>query len=339
MDPFTGSLILGGLSTGLGILQGNAAQNAQQAQAQAEWDYRNAVAKEQYLAQKAAYKDAKRFQRASQEYAEWSAQFQAKYEDLGNQYAYWQQTLNWNQQRSYIQSLRNIELIKAIKQAQVVRDTRAGAARDYMLQSEALGDALQEEATRDSIAIHQYHAQAAKIGAEAIAVGQSGSSIDRMVGDYARQAGDLRVITQINQGFRQRQFNREQAGQIAGYLSQYNSQEFYEKQPYLDPIKPFPPLPTLIIPPPPSSTGPGPSAPAMIRPGNTSSSGASFLNAANSIMGGIQTGLGAWQNLSKFTSPTAGLGAGAGSFASSTPWSFPSSGFFSGGSSAVTAFG
>lgn len=301
MDPFVGSLILGGLSTGVGILQGNAQQNAAQAQAQAEWDYRNAVAREQYLAQKAAYKDAKRLQRASTEYAEWSAQFQANYEDLGNQYAYWQQTLNWNQQRSYIHSLRNIELIKAIKQAQVVKDTRAGAVRDYMLQSEALNAALQEEATRDSIAIHQYHAQAAKVGAEVIAVGQSGASIDRLVGDYARQVGDMRMITQINQGFRKRQFSREQAGLVAGYLSQYNSQEFYEQQPYLDPIKPFPPLPTLIIPPPPSSTGPGPTAPIAVKPGNVNSSGATALNAANSILGGIQTGLNTWQTLSKFT--------------------------------------
>lgn len=292
---------LGAASAGLSFLGQQSAQNAQRAQAQAEWDYRNAQAKEQYKGQKRAYKDAVRLQNASQRYAEWSAQFQAEYQTLGDQYAYWQQTLNWNQQKSYIQSLRNIELVKAIKQARVVRDNRAGAARDYMLQSEALGQALQEEASRDSIAIHQFHAQAAKAGAELMAGGQSGSSIDRLMGDYARQVGDMKTLMGINEGFRQRQFTREQAGTVAQYLSQYNSQEFYEKQPYLTPIKPFPPLPTLIIPPPPSSTGPGPVAPVMGRPNLDSSNSATFLNAANSILSGVQTGLGAWTTLSKFT--------------------------------------
>lgn len=336
MDPFVGSLIVGGLSAGLGFAQQNAQQKAAQSQAQAEWDYRNAVAQEQYQAQKSAYRDAVRLQKASTEYAEWSAQFQAQTEDLGNQYAYWQATLNWNQQRSYIQSLRNIELTKAIKQARVVRDTRASATRDYMLQSEALSQSLQEEATRDSIAIHQFHAQAAKAGAEVIAVGQSGASIDRMVGDYARQVGDMKTIMSINEGFRTRQFTREQAGAVAGYLSQYNSQDFYEKQPYLTPIKPFPPLPTLIIPPPPTSTGPGPSAPISVRPGSANSSSATFLNAANSLLGGVQAGIGTWQSLSRFTSPTAGAGAGA--FSSSTPWSFPSAGPAT-GMNLSTAFG
>ncbi len=300
-------LALGGISAISSAASGRAQQRSQQAQAQAEWDYRNAVAQEQYRAQKRAHKDGVRFQKASTRYAEWSADFQARYQRLGDQYAYWQQTLNWNQQRSYIQSLRNVELSKAIKQAQVVRETRAAAARDYMLQSEALSHALQEEAVRDSIAVYQYQAQAAKAGAELIAVGQSGATIDRMVGDYARQVGDMKTLMGINEGFRQRQFTREQAAQVAGYMSQYNSQEFYEKQPYLTPIKPFPPLPTLVIPPPPTSTGPGPSAPLSVQPGRNTSGSASILNAGNAILSGVSTGLGAWQQLSQFTSPAPGI--------------------------------
>ena len=48
--------------------------------------------------------------------------------------------------------------------------------------------------------------------------------------DYARQVGDMATMQQLNQQFRDRQFTRESAGQIATYLNRYNSQQLYEEQ-------------------------------------------------------------------------------------------------------------
>jgi hypothetical protein len=99
----------------------------------------------------------------------------------------------------------------------------------------------------------------------------------------------MATIQQINSKFRDRQYTREQAGQIAQYLSRYNSQQFYQQQPYQDPIRPFAPMPTLVMPPPPSMTGAGPSA------------AAANLNTASAIMGGIQTGFSTYSMLKGLT--------------------------------------
>ena len=103
---------------------------------------------------------------------------------------------------------------------------------------------------------------------------------------------------EINQKLRTRQYNREQAGQVAQYLNRWNSQQFYEDQPYIDPIPPFAPLPTLLAPPPPSMTGSGPSA------------GAAALNIGTGILGGIQTGISMGAQLNALKTPSSSTGPG-----------------------------
>ena len=55
-------------------------------------------------------------------------------------------------------------------------------------------------------------------------------------------------------------------------------------------MQPFAPLPTLVMPQPPSMTGAGPSQMAA------------NLSMGNAVMGGINTGLSVWQGLQQFTS-------------------------------------
>ncbi len=90
----------------------------------------------------------------------------------------------------------------------------------------------------------------------------------------------MRETVQYNQGLRNRQYTREQAGTVAQYLSQYNSQAFYEAQPYLEPVAPFVPLPSLLMPPPPTMTGAGPS-----RAAGALRIGTSLLEGGNYTMG------------------------------------------------------
>ena len=78
--------------------------------------------------------------------------------------------------------------------------------------------------------------------------------------NYARQEGDDMALQAVNEGIASRQYSRTQAGRLAQYMSQWNSQQFYEEQVIFDPIAPFPPLPTMITPAPPSRTGAPPSA-------------------------------------------------------------------------------
>jgi len=61
-------------------------------------------------------------------------------------------------------------------------------------------------------------------------------------------------------------------------LSRYNSQQFYERQPYMDPVAPFPPLPTLVAPAGPTMTG--------AKPG-----GMSGYQVGTALLGGVNTAL------------------------------------------------
>ena len=110
--------------------------------------------------------------------------------------------------------------------------------------------------------------------------------MDRYVNNYARQAGDFAALKQIEAGLREGQYNRAQQGKIAEYLSRYNSQQFYEPQPFMDPIAPFPPLPTLVTPPGPSMIG--------SKPG-----GMSGLQVGGAVLGGVSTALNFGSNVNK----------------------------------------
>jgi len=259
---------LGLASTGMGIF-GASAQAAQQKQ---------------------SHKDALAYQRASDKYARWAAKINTKIANTQSRYRYWSELVNYNQNLSYVNQLRNFELTKAYRQAEIVRRTRSAAMAEYALQSQALSEGIREQASQDAISAYQYAHQAMKAQSQVIAIGQEGASVDRLVNDYARQLGDFRALQQINQNFRDRQYTREQASLVANYLSRYNSQQFYEPAPYQDPIRPFAPLPTLTMPQPPSMTGAGPSQMAA------------NLTMGNAVLGGINTGLNVWQGLQQFTS-------------------------------------
>lgn len=265
---------LGAISAGLGaasFFTGQAGSRAQDRQARQN------------------YKDAKRFQQANAKYAEFAADIQRRSQDVGNQYQYWQQLVNYNQNLSYVNQLRNFELSKAVIQAEFVERTRSAAMADYSLQSQALSDSLAQQAMADAVSYQQYMVQGLKARSALVAGGQEGQSVDRYVSDFSRQVGDQATLLEINQGFREGQYTRQQAAQVAGYVSRYNSQQFYQLAPYQTPIKPFAPLPTLVMPPPPSMTGAGPSG------------SAGTINFLNNALGAIGTGISTWQGLQQFT--------------------------------------
>jgi hypothetical protein len=268
MDPLTGGLILGGANAVMGVFQGIAGYQAQ---------------KQDYLNQKA-------FQSANAQFASWQAGFNKRYTDANAQYQFWQQTLGHSQQLAYVNSLRNYELNKAIAQADVVGQTRAAAGASFVQSSEALSQQMAEAAMQDAVAFQQYTVAALKARSQVAATGREGASVDRLINDYSRQVGDYQTIQQINEGLRTRQYNRQQAAAVAQYLSQYNSQQFYAEQPYLEPMAPFQPLPTLLAAPAPTMTGSGPSA------------AAAALNIGTGIMGGVSAGLSTYSTLSGLAS-------------------------------------
>lgn len=261
IDPLTGALITGGLSAMQGVL-GFQAQQQQ---------YVNDVA----------------YKKASDEFASWSAQMQAKRANTNNQYSYWQQKINYGQEMAYANSVRNFELSNAINSAEEVFRARSSAAANYAVGSQAMNEAFAQQAMADAVSLFQYNAQALRSSAAVQVAAQEGRSTDRLINDYARQVGDMAALQEMNQAFRGRQLSREQAGMVAGYLEQYNSQQHYEMQQVFDPVMPFPPLATLVDPSPPSMVGAAPSA------------GAAFLGTA---LNGFSTGLGTYMNLNSYTS-------------------------------------
>lgn len=263
--PFAAAAALGGLDAGMGILGGILGNNAQ------KQEYTNQVA----------------FQSANRRFASWQAGFSKKIADANSQWSFWQQTLQHNQELAYVNSLRNVELTKSIEQARRVEENRIGAAADYANTSDAITQQLAEVQIADAVAWQQYQMQVIKGRSRLIAGDQSGATVDRLIADFDRQQGDWETIQAINMGLKGRQFSRQQAGAVAQYLNQYNSQQFYAEQPYLEPMAPFQPLPTLLAPPAPSMIG--------SRPG---SGAASALQIGGSLLGGVRGGMSAFSGLS-----------------------------------------
>ena len=247
---------LGALNFGMGLMQSNA-DNVRRQQ-----DYLNQTA----------------FQDATTQFNSWQASMNAQRNDLNQQYKYWGDTVRFNQQAAYTQQLRATEFAKEINQAERVFQTRAAAGADYANQSQALASQMQERGMAEAIAVQQYRYRALQASAAYQAAGQEGNSMDRYVRNYAKQAGDFAALKQLESRLREGQYTRAQQAQIAKYLSQYNSQQFYERQPYMDPIAPFAPLPTMVNAPPPSFRGAAPG-------------GTSGLQVAGLGLGAINTSL------------------------------------------------
>lgn len=263
MDPITGAVILGGLNAGMGILGGMA---------------ESAAAQQEYVNQRA-------FQDANTKFAAWQAGFNQRVGNANAQYNYWQETVNYNQNLAYSRSLQNFERLKEIAQADVVGQTRASAGAAFVRSSEAITQAAAEASMSEAMAFQQYQVAALKSRARAMAGGQEGLAVDRLINDYARQVGDYQTIQDINEGLRNRQYSREQAGAVAQYLSQYNSQSFYESQPYMEPLAPFVPLPALLEAQAPTMTGSGPSG------------AAAGLRIMGGLIGGVNAGFSTFASL------------------------------------------
>lgn len=273
INPLTASLLMGGATALMNGVQGGLGSSA---------------ARQSYLNDKA-------FQGASTQFAQWQANFNRRVTDANSQYNYWQETVNYNQNLAYAKSLRNYELVRQINQADVVGQARASAGSDYVRTSEAIGQSLAERSMQDAVALQQYTVAALKARSSVMAGGQEGSTIDRLINDYARQVGDYQTISSINQGLQQRQYTREQAGAVAQYLNAYNSQTFYEAQPYLEPMAPFMPLPALLEAPAPTMTGAAPRS-------NTG------LMIGSALVGGVTAGLGTYQSMARYTTSGANSG-------------------------------
>jgi hypothetical protein len=262
MDPLTLGLGIGAARTGLNIFGAIAGNNAE---------------KQQYLNDRGE-------QQANSVYAGWKATVEQAMAGANQDQNYWRETVQHNQDLAYTRSQRNVDLVRSINQAETVRQTRESAGSQFILSSEGIQQRLAEQAMADAVALQQYTVAALRNRASIRANPQAGASIDRLMNDFVRQEGDYRTITAINDGLRNRQYRREQAGAVAQYLSAYNSQAFYEAQPYLEPMAPFVPLPSLLMPAAPTSTGAEPS-----RSAGALRIGTSILEGATSTMGAINS--------------------------------------------------
>ena len=231
-------------------------------------------------AQQQEYLNAKAYQDASARFNNWQASFNAQNRDLDNQYKYWQQTVNYNQERAYTAQMRNYDLSQEIDQAENVFETRVGAGLNYMTNSQALSDRYAEEGMAQAVALQQARYRNLQNTASYRAGMQEGNSSDRIVNDFSRQMGDYETLMEINAGLRSRQFKRDQLGQVINYLNEYNSQDFYKAQERWDPIAPFAPLPTLVMPAGPRLDGAAPST--GMRP----------LQLGSALLGGVNTYMG-----------------------------------------------
>ena len=257
-------------------------------------------ANQRYAGEMQAYQDQVKFQKANEKFAKWQSEFNKKSTDAQNKFQYWGQVVSYNREKAYINSMRNIEKVKSFKQAKVVFETRAAAGASYVQDSQALSNAYQEQSMQEAVSLQQYQWRALQTRGSVQAMEREGQSVDRIVNDYARQMGDYETLMQINQGIRSRQYTREQAAQVSQYLGRWNSQDFYEEQTYMDPVPPYAPLPTIMMPPPPSMTGAPPSSAAL------------GLNIGSAVVGGIGSFLSSSAAMNRAGTPNSPTGPGTG---------------------------
>ena len=262
IDPI--SLAVGGITTGLSLFQASVEQQA------IEQDYLNQTA----------------FQNAQSQFNQWQAGFNADQQTLNSQYNYWASTVDHNSKLAYTQQLRNYEFAKELEQAQRVGQARTSAGVSYTTNAAAVQQQLQERGMQEAVAIQQYAYRALQSSAAFQAQMQEGKSSDRYVANFARQSGDYKTLMDIGEQLRNRQYNRDQLAQVTQYLNQYNSQTFYQKTEYQDPMAPFAPLPTMVMPPPPTMTGAPPS-------------NLGALNAGAAVLGGVNAYLGTAESIKK----------------------------------------
>jgi len=266
------SLGIAGVSTALNLFKG-----AQE----------SAAAKQDYLNQSS-------FQKATNQFAQWQADQNQRFSNANARYQFWGQQVQYQQQLGYVHQLQSFELAKQINQANVVRDSRAAAGAEFIGNSQAASDRLQEVAMQAAVAQQQYGWRSLQARASVQAMDAEGLSVDRLINNYARQAGDYNAIAQINDQLQRNQFSREQTALVGRYLSEWNSQQFYTPTTYIEPIEPFAPMPALMQPAAPSMTGTGPSG------------GAAALRIGSSLMGGVNTYMASASGLKKAAEPKGG---------------------------------
>lgn len=276
MEPMTMALISGGLQAVSGGLQAIGGHQA---------------AKQQYQSDLA-------FQTANNRFSAWQAGFNSRVADANSQYKFWQDTVNYNQQRIYAHSQRNVEFMKEAEQARIVFENRVNAGATYVSDSDAIAEGYREAEMAAAVAQQQYTWRALQARASVQAMNAEGNSVDRIVNDYAAQLGDQMTLESINAGIRERQYSRSQAAAVSQYLSRWNSQTFYNRTPVIDPVMPFAPLPTLISPPPPSRTGAGPSG------------GALAVNMLTAGIAGVASGLGTYGQMNALKTARSKAGPG-----------------------------
>jgi len=252
IDPI--GLAVGGASAIFGMIQADAADKARQQENLNQTAYANATA----------------------QFNQWQAGMNQQVNSLNEQYKYWRDTVSYNQNLAYTSQLRNYEFAKELAQAQRVGEARAGAGANYALQAEAIQQQLQERGMQEAVAMQQVMYRGLQASAAYQASAQEGRSMDRYVGNFARQVGDYRTLQTINQQFQNRQYRREQLSAVTAYLNQYNSQQFYEPTPYMDPVAPFAPLPSMVMPPGPSMQGGAPASTMA-------------MSAGTALLGGVNT--------------------------------------------------
>ena len=232
-----------------------------------------------YGAQKQQYVNDVAYKKASDEFASWNASLQASQINVNNKYKYWQQRVNYGQDQAYVLNQRNVELSKAVAQADVVARTRASAGANYVQASDAITARLEQESMSEAMSMFHTRTQTLRAMASTEAAGIG--DIDKQLIDYARQVGNRQTISDLNNGFRNAQFSRDQAGAIANYLNEFNSQQFYTQQEFQDPLPPFPPIPAMVGAVPPSMGGSAPSASAAF----LSSAAGGFSAGMNTYIG------------------------------------------------------
>ena len=276
MDPLTMGLISGGVNAVTGVMGAVANRQAQQ---------------QKYISDLA-------FQNANNRFSIWQAGFNAKVQDANKENQFWRETFNYNQQRTFVNSQRNVELMREADQAKVVFENRAASSAAFVNDSAALSDQLAEAEMASAVAQQQYQWRALSARASVQALNVEGNSVNRIVNNYAFQLGDQMSLAAIESDLRERQYSRAQAGQVAQYLSRWNSQTFYEGQEFQDPIAPFAPLPTLITPPPPTRTGAPPSNAAFA------------MNVGTGLLGGVTTGFNTYSSMKRLQMPSSSTGPG-----------------------------
>jgi hypothetical protein len=181
--------------------------------------------------------------------AESRRQFWTEYANVNQQnYRNYELQLDaWYRESDYVEKRRQYEEMLAEQQAVYKGQVATAATKNFERQLADLEGRFYEEEAKDTIELESIRAQAIASKAKAASSGQAGRTVERLQQQYNQQYLANVSNRQITRNFRLNDKIRTAEAANIARENTTNQVQYYNPQPFADPVKPLAPLPIKAV--------------------------------------------------------------------------------------------